>query len=123
MWKGVIIKESLNENRPLNKVETVEIKESFLENEKQKGLLHLHKILVDDSEKPSFVKAASKAIKQGFYIHICQGDKMVVIFKDKIFEFSDKDNERIEAAREYGTSIGILKVQMDFEYLLRNPYG
>ncbi len=123
MWKGVIIGESLENKGLLSAVDIVGTKKSFLEGEKNKGIFHLYKILVGDSEKLSFVAAASKAIKQGFYIHICHGGRMVVIFKDKTFEFSEQDNEKIEAAKMYGTSIGILKVQMDFEYLLHNPYG
>ncbi len=122
MWKGVIIEESLKNKALLNAVYIVDTKKSFLEDEKEKGTFHLHKILVGDSEKPSFVTAVSKAIKQGFYMHICKGSAMAVIFKNKIFEFSEKDNEKIEAARRYGVSIGILKVQMDFEYLLHNPW-
>jgi len=48
---------------------------------------------------------------------------MIVIFKDKIFEFSNKDINKLKDARDYGLSIGIFEEQMPFELLIKSPYA
>ena len=46
-WKGVIIEESLENKNILNLVNIVNTRESTLENEESKGILHFHKIKLD----------------------------------------------------------------------------
>ena len=88
VWKGVIIEESLEDKTILNAVKIVDIRESTLENEDKKGILHFHNIQLDDKEKDEFVRRAVSAIKQGWYIHICKDNIMTIIFKGKYFSFT-----------------------------------
>ena len=123
VWKGVIIEESLEDKSLLNLARIVKTDTSTLEAEEEKGSLHFHKIEVDDAAKNEFVDKAKRSIKNSWYIHICRNETMVVIFKDKSFEFTKKQNDRLEQARSYGLSIGILKEQLPTERLIRHPYG
>ena len=122
-WKGVIIEESLEDKEILKLFRIVGTRESYLESEEYKGTLKFHNIEVDDVRKEQFVNKAASSIKQGWYIHIVKGDMMIVIFKGKFFEFSEHDVVKIEEAKQYGLQIGIVSEQMDFESLIKNPFG
>jgi len=123
VWKGVIIEESLEDKGLLEMARIVKTDTSTLEAEEEKGSLHFHKIEVDDAAKNEFVDKAKRSIKNSWYIHICRNETMVVIFKDKSFEFTKKQNDRLEQARSYGLSIGILKEQLPTERLITDPYA
>ncbi len=80
------------------------------------------KALLEDV-KDEFVKKALSSIKDRFYLHICKEEKMIVVFKEKMFEFSSEKSNEINRAKDYGLSIGILREQMPFEELIKNPYS
>ena len=122
VWKGVIIEESLNDKELLKMVKIVSTKKTTLENQKEKGILHFHRLGLNDDKKDDFVKNAELAIKNGWYLHICKDGKMIVVFRNKHFEFTE-NSENLNKAREYGLSIGIIKEQLTFENLIENPYG
>ena len=122
VWKGVIIEESLEDKRLLDSVNVVVTKKSSLEEEKEKGFMKFHNIEVEDRKKDKFVQQACKSIKQGWYIHICSGDRMVVIFKGKSFELEEKEHSKLDEARKYGLPIGIIKEQLPSKDLIKNPY-
>ena len=119
-WKGVIIKESLS--KPL-KVEfgVRKIREAHLETEKERGIMHFLYVEIKDSEKEKFINETKSNVKEGFYIHICKGNEMIVIFRNKAFEIMNSND--VEKARIYGLSKGIKKQQMNFEKLMRDPWG
>ncbi len=119
-WKGVIIEESLENKDLLKMVKIVNTKKSSLETEE--GILSFHRIEVNVSKKDEFVSKAKSAIKNVWYMHICKSGKMIVIFKNKSFEFT-KDDGNLEKARQYGLSIGIIRKRLGFEKLIENPYG
>lgn len=123
VWRGVIIEESLEDKSLLNLAEIVETKKSTLENEAEAGTLTFHKIEVSDAKKDSFLRAACKAVKDRFYLHICNGGVMFVVYKNKMFRFSKKDAAKINEARKYGMAHGILREQLEFEALVENPYA
>ena len=104
-WRGVILKESLEEKSLLELVKIVEIKKDR------------YSIEVDDKNKEEFVQKAIKSIKSKFYIHLVKDKIMYVMFKDHMFKFS-RGYPELEIAREYGKSIGIIEKQMPFEKLL-----
>ncbi len=122
VWKGVIIEESLGDKKLLDLVKIINTYKNTLENEEEKGFLHFHKIELEDSRKDKFIPRAKQAIKQGWYMHICKGNKMAVIFRNRIFEFTDKEKTKINQARDYGLSVGIKKEQLTFENLIKNPH-
>src|SRR4030042_3998710 len=117
VWKGIILKESLEDKSLLKmaKIESTDIEK--LENENR--IMTFHKIEVNDNNKDKFIEKAIKTIKQGFYIHLVTDKVMYVIFKGHMFKFS-KGYPELETAREYGKSIGILEEQMPFEHLMDN---
>ncbi len=123
MWKGVIIEESLIDKGLLQRVEIIGTREAVLEAQGERGTFHFHNIVVSDADKHTFVAAASYAVKQGWYLHICRDDRMVVVFNDHIFEFSEKEKLKLESARKYGMVVGIPVAQLQFEHLLRHPHS
>lgn len=120
MWKGVIIEESLDDITLLDMVTEVGYLESLLEGDGRE--MHFHQFEIADDKKDQFVTAAKKSIKEGWYIHICRDGKMMIIFKDMAFEFTEDEKEEIQKAKEYGMSVGVLKDQLEIENLIRNPF-
>ena len=120
-WKGVIIKESLS--KPLKvHMNVKKTRETYLETEKERGLMHFLYVEIEDSKKEKFIDEAKKSLKEGsWYIHICKGKEMVVIFKGKGFRIKNQND--IEKARNYGLSKGIKREQLTFENLMRDPWA
>lgn len=108
-WKGVILKESLDEQSLLELVEIVETKRDR------------YNIEVDDKNKEEFVQKAIKRIKAKFYIHLVKDKVMYVMFRNHMFKFS-KGYPELETAREFGKELGIPERQMPFEHLLESPW-
>lgn len=123
VWKGVIIEESLEDKSILNLVRIVRSKKTTLEKEDERGFLTFHYIESDDDKKEEFVKKAATSIKDRYYLHICKEGVMIVVFKNKMFEFSSNELDKLNEARNYGLFVGILKVQMPFEVLIKDPYA
>ncbi len=121
-WQGVIIEESLEDKTLLDMTRIVGTRETFLEEEENKGIMHLHSIEIENYAKELFVERAKSSIRQGWYIHICKNSTMVVIFRGKSFEFSEGQKEKIEEAQKYGESVGIHPAQLPSENLIRNPF-
>lgn len=122
VWRGVIIEESLEDKTLLGMIRIVETKELFLEEEEEKGLLNFHNIEVEDRDKDTFIQTAKDTIKQGWYIHICKESKMAIIFKGMVFELDKSEKEKLEAARSYALSIGIIEEQLPSESLIEKPF-
>ncbi len=123
VWKGVIIEESMENKELLNLVKIINTKRTTLEKESEKGTLQFHRIELEDEKKDEFVNKAKASLREGWYIHICKDRSMVVIFRNKMFEFTEKQQDTLDQARNYGLSIGIIKEQMPFERLLIDPYS
>ena len=119
-WKGVIIKESLSNPLKVN-MDVRKIRETHLETEKERGIMHFLYVEIKDSEKEKFINETKSNVKEGFYIHICKGNEMVVIFRNKVFRIKNQND--IEKARDYGLFKGIKKEQLTFENLMRDPWG
>jgi len=122
MWRGVIIEESLENKSLLKLAKIIETNKSTLENEAEAGTLTFHKIEVDDAKKQEFLNNARASIKDKFYLHICKDGVMIVVYRNKIFEFSKSETDKINEARNYGEARGILREQMDFEALIDEPW-
>lgn len=118
----MIIEESLIDKSILDLVEIVKTKKTTLEEETRRGILTFHYIELDDERKDPFLKKAPSSIKNRFYLHICKDSNMIVIYKNKLFRFSSKELVKLNEARKYGLSIGILREQMPFEKLIKHPY-
>ena len=121
-WKGVVIEESLEDRGLLKMVKVVRSEEATLEGEEGKGMMHLQYFELDEANTDKFISMARKAVKHGWYIHICRGGTMVVVFKGKAFEFTKAQEDAIQRAEDYGASIGILRGQMGFRKMIDNPW-
>lgn len=120
VWKGVIIEESLEDKSLLEMITEVGYLESLMEGDAE--VMHFHQFEISDEKKDTFVAAAKHLIKQGWYIHLCKDVTMTIIFKDKVFEFTEDEKDKIQKAKDYGMSIGILKEQLEIESLIRDPF-
>jgi hypothetical protein len=123
VWKGVIIEESLENKEILEDVEVMSQKASKLESEEGKGTFHFDKVSVSDLVIEKVVRKAKKGIKQGWYMHLCKQDVMIVIYKDKSFRYIKGDKEGMKEIRSYGISIGINEAQLPDERLVENPWS
>lgn len=139
MWRGVIIEESLEDKSLLKLAKIDETKKSTLENEEEErkrdksspsrlsdgeaGILTFHKIELLDDKKAEFLKMARTAIKDTFYLHVCKNGVMIVVYRNKVFEFSKNETGKINEAREYGAAHGILREQLEFEVLIDDPWA
>jgi len=105
MLKGTIIENSLA-NKDILK--TLQIDKTW-----QDGDWILHSIRIDEKR----ISELSKSLNdEPWYIHLWeQGkDKVIVIFKNKIFTINFSDKSTWVDAVNYGKSIGIPDEQLDF---------
>jgi len=109
VWKGVILKESLDDGSILKLANIIETKQDR------------YAVEVREKDKDEFVQKAIKTIKPKFYLHLVKDKVMYVIFKDRMFKFS-KGYPELETAREVGKELGIVEDDMPFEKLLENPF-
>lgn len=123
MWRGVIIEESLEDKSLLKLAKIDETKKSTLESEEEAGVLTFHKIELLDDKKAEFLKMARTAIKDTFYLHVCKNGVMIVVYRNKVFEFSKNETGKINEARDYGAAHGILREQLEFEVLIDDPWA
>lgn len=108
-YKGVIVEESLMDNRILNELEITSIRISKDENPNERW--HLYSINVSKEE----ITKISKNLKSTkWYSHFWKGKEVIAVFKNKTFTF-DYDNKKTwKQAVDHGLSIGIPKEQLDF---------
>lgn len=108
-YKGIIIEESLEDNRMLNDLEIIDFEISKEENSSERWHLYTVNVSKEDIEN------LSKNIKKGkWYMHFWKGREVIAIFKNKKFEFNFDDKSTWREVIEYGLSLGIPKEQLDF---------
>ena len=107
-YKGTIIEESLEDNIILNDFNIIgfKITDDVIFSERW----HLYTVQVSREE----IEQVSKFIKSGWYAHFWKNRNMIVVFKNKIFEFNYNDKASWQPAIEYGLSLNIPKEQLDF---------
>lgn len=107
-YKGIIVEESLGDNRVLNKLDIVKFEITGEENASDRW--HLCTVNVSENE----IIFLSKIIKNKWYMHFWKGRKVKAIFKNKVFDFDFDDKASWKEAVDYGLSLGIPKEQLDF---------
>ena len=107
----MIIEESLANRRLLGAVRVTRTRKLPIGEEDMK----LHNIEVADSRKDAFIEKAKACMQHGSYMHLSKEDRMVVIFRNKSFEFSRNDRRKMNEARHHGVAMGIPEEQMEFE--------
>lgn len=107
-YEGIIVEESLEDNRILNDFKIVDFRISKEENPTDRW--HLYTVQVSEEE----IVLLSKSIKPKWYMHFWKGRNVIAIFKDKKFEFNFDDKSTWKPVVEYGLSLGIPEEQLDF---------
>lgn len=107
-YKGIIVEESLIDNRMMNDFNIIDFRISSDENPADRW--HIYTVMIDRND----MDRLSRNIKSRWYMHFWKNREVIAIFQGKKFEF-DYDNKSSWApAVEYGLSMGIPKEQLDF---------
>lgn len=109
-YKGVIVEESLLDNRLLNgfKINKFRISNA----EKPEDRWHLYEV----EATPEQIDELTTQLKpSGWYTHFWQGDNVIVVYPNKKFDIVYTDKTTWQEAIEYGQSIGIPFEQLDFK--------
>ncbi len=107
-YKGIIIEESLDDNRVLNKLDILNFQ--ITEEDDPLERWHIYNIKVSKDE----INELSKLIKDKWYMHFWEGRNVIAVFKDRVFEFNYDKRETWESAVKFGLSIGIPESQLNF---------
>lgn len=107
-YKGIIIEESLDDNRAINGLEVVGIHITGQENPSERW--HLYTVMVNKEE----IGSLSINIKHSWYMHFWRNRKVIVIFRGERFEFDYDDKSSWKPAVEYGLYVDIPLCQLDF---------
>lgn len=105
---GIIIEESLDDNRILNKLDFRKIYITGHENPPDRW--HMYEVNVSKEE----IKELSKHIIGNWYMHFWKGTDIIAIFSGKTFEFNYENKDTWIEVLKYGRSIGIPEKQLDF---------
>ncbi len=108
LYKGIIVEESLNDNRIINDFKIISFRISKDENPADRW--HLYTVSVTHED----IARLSDNIKPRWYMHFWKDKDVVAIFQGKKFEFNYDDKTSWAPAVEHGLSIGIPKEQLDF---------
>jgi hypothetical protein len=107
-YRGAIIKESLQDAKILDNIEVIDIKVTDDENPADQWSIYT--VLIKKEEIDQLIGQ----IKVGWYMHFWQDRSVIVVFKDKKFEFNFDDQDTWGPVVKYGLSQGIPKEQLDF---------
>ncbi len=108
-YKGVIIEESLIDNRQLNNLEIISLEITPEENPAERW--HIFKV---HASKDDIDKLSKNINDKKWYIHFWKGKDVVLLFKDRIFEFTWDNEDAKREVIKYGLSLGIPEEQLDF---------
>ena len=67
-------------------------------------------------------EVAKRLRSPGWYFHVERDRAIKVAYPGKVTEMSGDDPGSIQAAREYGVSVGIHPEQLCFERFMGNPF-
>lgn len=106
---GLIIEESLKDKSILKELEVLDVKVTDDSNPADRW--HIYRVLVNKDQ----IKEIQKVIDVGkWYIDFKSETDVVIVYKDKIFEYKKVDVEGREKAVEFGRSIGVPEKQLGF---------
>ncbi len=123
-WRGVLIVESLQHDRGIwHRVEVTGRSKQRLENEGSRGEFTFCNVEVADDDVDSLLqKVAARLRSPGWYFHVEREGVIKVAFPGKVMAMRADAQGTIQAARDYGVSIGIHPEQLCFERFMGNPF-
>ena len=107
-YRGIIIEESLNDNRILNNFNILKL--YITAAAKRSDQWHLFEVEVEENE----IENISKLIMEGWYAHFWRGSDVVAVFAHKIIKFNYLDKNTWNEVLEYGRKLNIPEEQLDF---------
>lgn len=107
-YKGIIVEESLEDNRIINELDVKRIEISKSEDLADRW--HMYTVIVSKED----IDRLAKNIKPGWYMHFWKDRQVVAVFRDKQIEFNFDDKSTWKPALDYGRSLGIPEEQLDF---------
>lgn len=107
-FKGIIVEESLIDNRVLNNFDIETVRISIEEEASERWHLYTVNITINEIEE------LKNYIKSGWYMHFWKNRDIIAIFKDRVFSFNYDNKETWESVIKYGISVGISREQLDF---------
>jgi hypothetical protein len=109
MFRGIIVEESLADNRILNTLKIEKIR--ITGHPKKEDRWHMYQVEIGSEE----IECLKEQMLDGWYSHFWNGDNVIAIFSQgKSFEFKYSDKSTWETVVQYGLSIGIPLAQLDF---------
>ncbi|MCL5114088.1 MAG: hypothetical protein M1372_02925 [Patescibacteria group bacterium] len=118
-YRGVIIKESLEDKKVLKKVKIVSTKnEKVTEKHKTPWISQwtLHTVEIPQDQAKEIAEQISKSLdrnhKGSWYADFKNNTHHYIIFKNKVFFINRQNRRGYEEAKNYGISIGIPEYQL-----------
>jgi hypothetical protein len=110
MYKGAIILESLDDIKVIKDFTTLNVTVANDPNPSDRW--HIHDVEATRDQ----LQLLSRVMKPDrYYAHFWNKNRdIVVVYRDKIFEFNFDDKKSWEPAIKYGLSVGIPREQLDF---------
>jgi hypothetical protein len=105
---GIVVEESLDDNRILNKLDFRKIHITGHKNPTDRW--HMYEVNVSKEE----IEELSKHIIEDWYMHFWKNADIIAIFKGKTFEFNYEDKNTWSEVLRYGRSLGLPEEQLDF---------
>lgn len=118
-YQGVIIEESLDDKKVLEKVKILNTEiEEVTENHKTPWINQwtLHTVEIPESEAEKIAEEISESLDREYnwYADFKNDSVHFIIFRDKIFKIDRTSKEQYDEVKKYGISIGIPDYQVDF---------
>jgi len=118
-FKGVIIKESLETDDILKRINVLSTKvEDAIEKHKTPWLKQwtLQTIEILEEQADALAEEISKCLESehSWYADFKNENMHFIIFKNKVFKIDRTSKEQYDQAKEYGLALGIPSYQVDF---------
>ena len=105
---GIIVEESLDDNRILNDIKIKKLHITGQQNPEERW--HMYEVYVSNEE----IEELSKHIIDDWYMHFWKDKEIIAIFKDKQFKFYYDNKETWKEVLEWGRKLGLPEEQLDF---------
>jgi len=119
VYKGIIIKESLDDKSILEKIKIIKTEVEKVTFEHKTPWLSkwtMHTISIPDNESEKIAELISKAFdkEHEWYVDFKNYEWHFIIFRNKVFKVNRAKKEEYEKVQKYGVSRGIPEYQLDF---------
>lgn len=118
-YQGVIIEESLEDKKVLEKVKVLSTEvENVTEGHKTPWIKQwtLHTVEISENDSELIAEEISRTLDRNhnWYADFKNDNVHFIIFKNKVFKIDRTSKEQYDEATRYGISIGIPDYQVDF---------